>query len=542
MTDQTPDPLDPEEALSSLVNQFADPLAFLRELVQNAVDAGSRAVDVRVEHQPDDDDPAAPGAVVIHVDDHGEGMDRQVIDTKLTRLFSSSKEGDLTKIGRFGIGFVSVFALDPDAVCVDTGRGGERWRVLFHRDRTFSRLALDTPVEGTRIRIVKTMPAAEATALRDRARAVLDHWCRHLAVEVRLDGVAINRPFDLEAGFRIRHTEGPATLVVGYTPDGSRSGGFYNRGLTLHETTETPLPRVAFKIDSPELEHTLTRDRVVEDAAHARLLTTVARLARHDLPAALAASLEVDLRAGGPAAGRDTACRLLAAAIREPALGLPDELGPAAIFRTVSGRPLTVGEVRRAAARDGLLLDAAGGRVGLALEGTGRVVACGDEPATVDLLEAIAGRTLPAATAAYCVAERLPAGSVPAELSALAAAAGTLLEALRVRVGAVAFAALTHPGSAVAHRVAITQAQAGEVTPVTEARRLARRFLAARRDVVLNLDHPTVAALGRRAAAEPELAAYLLLKCFFLPGELDLETDATLAAAAWELRCRRPTV
>ena len=30
------------------------------------------------------------GTMIIHVDDFGEGMDRAIIDTRLTRLFSSS--------------------------------------------------------------------------------------------------------------------------------------------------------------------------------------------------------------------------------------------------------------------------------------------------------------------------------------------------------------------------------------------------------------------------------------------------------------------
>jgi HSP90 family molecular chaperone len=106
------------DALEGLVHQFADPWAFLRELIQNAIDAGSGQIEVRIDHD------AAKGTMTIEVVDSGEGMTREIIDTRLTRLFSSAKEGDYTKIGRFGIGFVSVFALDPEVVCVDTGRAG----------------------------------------------------------------------------------------------------------------------------------------------------------------------------------------------------------------------------------------------------------------------------------------------------------------------------------------------------------------------------------------------------------------------------------
>ena len=35
------------------------------------------------------------------------------------------------------------WGVEPDAVCVDTGRDGESWRILFDRDRSFSRISLD---------------------------------------------------------------------------------------------------------------------------------------------------------------------------------------------------------------------------------------------------------------------------------------------------------------------------------------------------------------------------------------------------------------
>ncbi|MEM7354409.1 MAG: ATP-binding protein, partial [Acidobacteriota bacterium] len=103
-----PAAVETADALERLIHQFSDPLSFFRELIQNAIDAGTPEIDVAFSYQQ--------GVMTISVDDYGEGMDRRIIDTKLTRLFSSGKEDDFTKIGRFGIGFVSVFAIHPDAV------------------------------------------------------------------------------------------------------------------------------------------------------------------------------------------------------------------------------------------------------------------------------------------------------------------------------------------------------------------------------------------------------------------------------------------
>ena len=150
-----------DDALDELVNQFSDPLSFLRELVQNAIDAGSHEVEISPSFETKGD----AGVSVIEVADWGGGMSREIIETKLTRLFSSQKDGDRTKIGKFGIGFVSVFALGPEVVCVDTARDGEAWRVLFDRERTFKLLRLDEPIEGTRIRVYKTMTELEFKGL-----------------------------------------------------------------------------------------------------------------------------------------------------------------------------------------------------------------------------------------------------------------------------------------------------------------------------------------------------------------------------------------
>ena len=97
-----------EDAIEDVIRQFADPMAFLRELVQNALDAGSQEVELRFEYDH------GHQAAVVSVTDWGEGMTRDIVETRLVRLFNSTKDDDFTKIGKFGIGFVSVFAIHPD--------------------------------------------------------------------------------------------------------------------------------------------------------------------------------------------------------------------------------------------------------------------------------------------------------------------------------------------------------------------------------------------------------------------------------------------
>ncbi|HWB73871.1 MAG TPA: ATP-binding protein, partial [Nannocystaceae bacterium] len=171
-----------EELLERLVEQFASPYDFLRELVQNAMDAGSDRVDVELHvHRDGDDDEVV---FEIAVADAGSGMDQQCIDAELTRLFASSKRLDRTMAGGFGVGFVSIFAWAPACVLVQTGCRGEAWEIEFDAQRRFTRRKLVDPIEGTTVRSFKAGRASEADAIAEQVRASLWRWCRFCRVDL----------------------------------------------------------------------------------------------------------------------------------------------------------------------------------------------------------------------------------------------------------------------------------------------------------------------------------------------------------------------
>ena len=277
------------DVLQTLVAQFTDPFACLRELIQNALDAGSDVVEVTTSCSGK----GADKQHVIEVQDHGSGMDRAIIDSQLTRLFASSKDGDLTKIGKFGVGFVSVFALDPVAVCVDTAKAGERWRIVFGRDRSFTRVKLDEPIEGTRVRIYLDEASVKRfgpgwDAVVTKARQAAAHWCRFVEKELLFDGHPINRPLGLtDHALTVTRDDGAGTVVVaGIAPPGTPvTIGFYNKGLTLLEaSTWDDVPAdVSVRVSSRWLEHTLTRDSVVRDDRYLKAMKLVRAVVDDDL-------------------------------------------------------------------------------------------------------------------------------------------------------------------------------------------------------------------------------------------------------------------
>jgi len=522
-----PRPVEAHDALDNLVNQFSDPMSFFRELIQNSLDAGSPEIEIWFEFQEGPEGEA--GIMIVHVDDFGEGMDREIIDAKLTRLFSSSKDGDLTKIGRFGIGFVSVFAIEPDAVCVDTSRGGENWRVLFKRDRTFHRIKRDEPEDGTKIQIIKTATPEELAAFKRRAEEVVTYWCKHATAEIRFEGEPVNEPFGINCPVQVDHDADGTAVVVGIPADAKPFFGFYNKGLTLHEGHEDLLGGLVFKINSRYLEHTLTRDNVLRDESFHKAMEIARGLADGPLPDRLYDQLAHAVADGATGWEVDFLYAALGTMVITRKTR-PSDVDDRIFYKTVRGGEATVSEIRRAQRKGRLLVDTKESPLIEALETREGAIVLAVAPETVahETLTILLDGEPPRANGRFC--HPVPATS---------AAEGRAWEPLRrglsrlfddhgAKLSDVALAHFAYPGSSIVGQVAITQQDLGEVTAVEEAKGLGRSFFSRRRVMVVNADHPTVQRLIRVSAAEPEFASYVLAKLFFLRGELTTTLDADL--------------
>ena len=518
------------EALDRLVQQFADPLSFFRELIQNSIDAGTPQIDIFFDYRD--------GLMNLHVDDYGEGMDRQIIDTRLTRLFSSGKEGDYTKIGRFGIGFVSIFALEPDAVVVDTARGGESWRLLFRADRSFERIALELPVDGTKVRIVKEMSHEDYEELRRRAPEVISYWCRHVEPEIRVDGRKINEILDIESLCSLRYEEEGTEIVVAYqgTGRGTQVCGYYNRGITLHEE-QGPGP-ICFKIDSRYLEHTLTRDNVLRDENYDKAMSKVHEL-MDQVSRQLFERFEAMICAEEPSPDSETVGQLVARQLQAWRIdGEVDRLKAFGHYRILlcHGGSTLSGDGFRRALQEGRLwtADSPSPAVQAMVERGDTVVVAGRSDAAAQILRALEQPAPVAADSVFFVPKPLsePLPGTPE----LTGAVERLLISHGAKVSAVELASLGYPRSPVADRVAVTQSVYGQLTRVEEAERLGDGFLDRRRVIVLNADHDTVQALLRLAPQEASLAAFMAVKLLYLRSELTPELDSRLAGLALEQR------
>ncbi len=315
--------------VAELVHQFSDPYAFYRELIQNSIDAGSTRIEVTLAFRPGRD----KGLCLASVADWGEGMNRDVIENYLVTKFRSTKENDFTKIGKFGIGFVSVFSCAPDAVTVDTGRDGEFWRVLFKKDTTYELLQVKEPVEGTRVTVHKHLTAAEYLDFVEKSLASVKRWCRHSEADVAFaagpaDGrpppaaTPVREPLTVDAPFQVEHLEEGTHVVAGPARVHPAPTGLYNRGLTLLETAEPLVPGVALKVVSRYLEHTLTRDNVRRDKHFSRALALAQQLADGPLKERLPRELEAAAERKDGAADFEVLLRYAAPRLPKSALSL----------------------------------------------------------------------------------------------------------------------------------------------------------------------------------------------------------------------------
>ena len=536
-----------DEALRSLINQFADPLSFLRELVQNSLDAGSTRIEVDFAHTAP---PEGAGMATVTVADNGEGMNELVIDKYLLTLFASSKERDLTKIGKFGIGFVSIFAITPDLVVLETGQAGEAWRVVFHADAHYEKLRLAEPIEGTVVRLHKQMTAAELDELRARGREVVRYWCKFAEAEIVVDGDGIGEPFELAVPLAVRHEEPGTELVVGFTPLPPRPGelspasaaeadaeptvlvegwfedprrppsagltrpapfyGYYNRGLTLVESPQLPgedsfFEGLSFRLKSRYLEHTLTRDNVIQDEGY----LTVIRLVRQQVKRLLRPRLVEHLRRCAEhlcGRGDDPGPPSFDAALRFatlPSMALHENAKSERFIPVWEGQPVSIERVRQRTFNGRAMCAGASSRV-TELLAKQRVPVVRRHAALLELLKRAGLEVRELNKHVYSA---VPVPDAGAAAPQLLGQVRELLDEAGCRVERVALGDLNYAEGLASGWLFVRQEEAHGLSLLAQAQ---PKLLGGARDVVLNVGHPLTRACLELARTDGALAALLL--------------------------------
>jgi len=211
----------------------SDSWVFLRELLQNARDAGAGSVVIST-GQTD-------GRDTITCLDDGLGMSLAHARSYLFTLYASSKEAGRGAAGRFGVGFWSILLFAPSRIIIESRpASGAAWRIeLSGNLERFERTVGDLASPGTRITLERPQTplplarrVAEAASLAVRG---LRSRRQRALVSVEVDGRQVNRSLSLPAPslcFGGRGTRG--VVALGSTPRVE----LYARGLHVRSATE----------------------------------------------------------------------------------------------------------------------------------------------------------------------------------------------------------------------------------------------------------------------------------------------------------------
>lgn len=172
-----------------------DDWVFVRELLQNARDAGADRVELR--------STVAEGVERLVCRDNGDGMTLDHARRFLFTLYASSKRSGAGTAGRFGVGFWSVLRFSPSAVTVRSRpSGGDGWEVRLDLTAGAESRVVSGPwagAPGTEVELERSTAASSAAASQTEAAVV---------AAVRRDAPFLGRlgrpdhPIDIRVGGR----------------------------------------------------------------------------------------------------------------------------------------------------------------------------------------------------------------------------------------------------------------------------------------------------------------------------------------------------
>ena len=301
--------IDLDEAWRKLISrQFGgDPSRGFAELIQNFID--SYPSEVAWENRRAE---IATDARSISITDWGEGMNRDRLKLLVT-LGGTDKDQDETKIGRFGIGFFSIFnpALGTRGVVVHTRCEGHGVELIFavtepgRRPVLTAKVRKAAPDFGTRVTVEVDNDEAPRNCVR-AARKALRHFPCPVTIngqpvasvwlEAQRDGLPVFEHEQCRGFLRptwhanevtvLRRYERLMDLSIGALTTGGHGMTWDLRD--LQKRAVPWLPRTSAVINSNDLRATISRDGFYLDAAWERMLRALGTALKQTLGEELA--------------------------------------------------------------------------------------------------------------------------------------------------------------------------------------------------------------------------------------------------------------
>ncbi|MEE2902404.1 MAG: ATP-binding protein [Myxococcota bacterium] len=257
--------------LEALTEQFPEPLLCVRELIQNAADAGAQKITVDVAYDGDRQ------LLRLSVTDDGRGMSSSDIEAYLTIGFSD-KNKDIHR-GRFGIGKLSPYALGIVRMVVETCDGHFARRITFSSDGSGAIREIAPRARGTVVRVYKRCEREVAEDLATRTTQLVSTQCGSLSIPLYVNGINVNRDIGLPTNYSLRFNSPVCSGELGIQSEPIRllMGG----SIVLESGAPILGPSISYVLDSSRLSPTLSRNAVRRDNEFETLL----REAQSQLPA-----------------------------------------------------------------------------------------------------------------------------------------------------------------------------------------------------------------------------------------------------------------
>lgn len=210
-------------------------------------------------------DSNATASLTIEAEDFGNGMTLEDGERYLKKIFGTSKAEDIEKTGRFGVGFISVFAFEPDKVMVESTKGGESWEQVFYHSEEQKKKWLATEKQkdpsleieesdlknllpgatfrpehprkkGTRVTIVlNNRSVDEVKTIIKEAKEHITIDLQHREEPIYVQGEKVNGEFDIPAGVKVRFGTKKIEGIVGLVELGSSSYTLENNRILLED-------------------------------------------------------------------------------------------------------------------------------------------------------------------------------------------------------------------------------------------------------------------------------------------------------------------
>lgn len=261
-----------EQIVQELSKQFRDREDAFRELLQNSIDSDTPQIDVYYQERPAERDDHVKLDIVF--EDYGCGMNIFEREEYFRKLFKSSKEKNKRKIGKYGIGISSVFALDIEELYVEScGKNRkteekESWMMYIKdiKDRPSYIINETDERKGTKVILTKTLKIDEVAAFKQKAKEKMKYYCKRSRTPIYVEKDFINEDFDIDSGIKSYKSYDRIEFVLAVTDQPFYE--LHNNRLLLEERWLNFFDRwenISALISSQDLKHTFSRDAVKRD-------------------------------------------------------------------------------------------------------------------------------------------------------------------------------------------------------------------------------------------------------------------------------------